>query len=416
MVQRQTEEEELLHPKEGTGHTSVVTSDVDAEITAMQGSGRPLPASERAFFEPRFGHDFSRVRVYTDAKAARSAQAVNARAFTVGRDIVFGAGRQPSFSESRRLLAHELTHVLQQQGSVPGSRISRTPGGETGGAGGYQEWCLTKLAAIANKPGPPSRYQKSGCPSNYCQPFADRAEAADDLAEVRNCLLGGILVKLSEGSKEGLLGGPGSKAIPYWSLYLSGGAGPQDLSSDRGQDFTRSRTTAETTAFIVDELRKDMEANHADGLPLSGYTRMPRVAAAQAAINTPGDKHEMDFDTPKEVAGNLAGGVGRDQLANPIGATPSPWDDLRAADVRAGLTPNADGSVTVTPHIEFVVQDTIDLCPGNCGLPEERVATIPLSRFEATDLTGDVPIIVRFGAPPEELNPFNVGLGSKPTP
>ena len=84
--------------------------------------------------------------------------------------------------------------------------------------------------------------------------------------------------------------------------------------------------------------------------------------------------------------------------------------------MKANLREKPDGSVTVTPHIVFTVKDTIDLCPGNCGGAEERVATIPLSRFEATNLTGDVPFIVRFGAPPEKLMPFDVGGGATPTP
>jgi hypothetical protein len=65
--------------------------------------------------EPRFGHDFSRVKLHTDAKAAESAQAVNALAYTVGRDVVLGARQYaPGTNEGRRLLAHELTHVVQQ--------------------------------------------------------------------------------------------------------------------------------------------------------------------------------------------------------------------------------------------------------------------------------------------------------------
>jgi hypothetical protein len=68
--------------------------------------------------EPRFGHDFSRVRVHTDAQAAESARQVNALAFTVGRHIVFGEGRYaPAAEEGNRLLAHELAHVVQQRGA-----------------------------------------------------------------------------------------------------------------------------------------------------------------------------------------------------------------------------------------------------------------------------------------------------------
>ena len=88
-------------------------------LDAMRGSGQPLSASDRAFFEPRFGYDFSHVRIHTDAAAARSAREVNALAYTVGRDIVFGAARYaPDTSEGKKLLAHELTHTIQQGHSV----------------------------------------------------------------------------------------------------------------------------------------------------------------------------------------------------------------------------------------------------------------------------------------------------------
>lgn len=82
----------------------------------LRSPGQPLDRATRAFMEPRFGHDFSQVRVHTDARAAKSAQAVNALAYTVGRDVVFGAGQYVSgTNEGRRLLAHELTHVMQQE-------------------------------------------------------------------------------------------------------------------------------------------------------------------------------------------------------------------------------------------------------------------------------------------------------------
>jgi uncharacterized protein DUF4157 len=81
----------------------------------LNSAGQPLGAQTRAFFEPRFDHDFSQVRVHIDAKAAESARAVSALAYTVGRDVVFGAGQYaPQSSEGQRLIAHELTHVIQQ--------------------------------------------------------------------------------------------------------------------------------------------------------------------------------------------------------------------------------------------------------------------------------------------------------------
>ncbi|MGB6742639.1 MAG: DUF4157 domain-containing protein, partial [Terracidiphilus sp.] len=86
----------------------------------LQSSGRPLDKATRDYFEPRFGYDFSKVRIHTDAQAAESARSVNALAYTVGDRIAFAAGRySPQSSEGRRLLAHELTHTMQQSGTSP---------------------------------------------------------------------------------------------------------------------------------------------------------------------------------------------------------------------------------------------------------------------------------------------------------
>lgn len=87
-------------------------------------SGRPLDASSRTFFEPRLGLDLGHVRLHDDALAAHSARAVNARAFTVGNHIAIADGIDTTSASGRRLLAHELTHVLQQgDGSVQGKLV-----------------------------------------------------------------------------------------------------------------------------------------------------------------------------------------------------------------------------------------------------------------------------------------------------
>jgi hypothetical protein len=87
---------------------------------ALNSPGQPLDAATQAFFEPRFGHDFGKVRVYSDDSAAASAKALHAVAYTVAPNIVFGAGRYaPHTDAGQRLLAHELTHVVQQQGARP---------------------------------------------------------------------------------------------------------------------------------------------------------------------------------------------------------------------------------------------------------------------------------------------------------
>jgi hypothetical protein len=96
---------------------------------ALNSPGQPLDASTRAFMEPRFGHDFSHVRVHTDAKAAESSQSVDALAYTVNSHVVFGSGHYaPHTSSGRRLLAHELTHVVQQSNALsPAGALSIGP-------------------------------------------------------------------------------------------------------------------------------------------------------------------------------------------------------------------------------------------------------------------------------------------------
>ena len=92
----------------------------------LNSPGQSLDFATRAFFEPRFGHDFSQVRVHTDERAEQSARDVNAHAYTVGHDIVFGAGKfSPATQDGRRLLAHELTHVVQQNWNSTDSMIRR---------------------------------------------------------------------------------------------------------------------------------------------------------------------------------------------------------------------------------------------------------------------------------------------------
>jgi hypothetical protein len=115
------------HANGGSG-----TGEVAADFTNRLGSGMPLDAASRNYFEPRFGYDFDNVRVHSDATAALSAREVNAQAYTVGHDIVFDTGRfSPGTEEGRRLLAHELTHVVQQHtgsaGASKGTTVQRQP-------------------------------------------------------------------------------------------------------------------------------------------------------------------------------------------------------------------------------------------------------------------------------------------------
>lgn len=106
-------------PRVGTQNNSAVPPIVD---DVLRSPGQPLDPVTRAFMEPRFDHDFSNVRVHRDARAAESAPQVNALAYTVGQDVVFGEGRfAPGTHEGQRILAHELVHVMQQE-SAPAAQ------------------------------------------------------------------------------------------------------------------------------------------------------------------------------------------------------------------------------------------------------------------------------------------------------
>jgi hypothetical protein len=107
------EEEEIIQTKPVSGSTFEVKPEIESRIQSLKGSGQPLSSSSRNFFEPRFGVDFSRVRVQQNTKAEETTASLGARAFTQGNDIWLGQGESTS---DKRLMAHELTHVVQQGG------------------------------------------------------------------------------------------------------------------------------------------------------------------------------------------------------------------------------------------------------------------------------------------------------------
>jgi len=114
-VQRNKEEEEELQTKSAEGQPGVVSKDLEKNIDDARGAGHPLSDIAREPMEKAFGADFSGVRVHTDSEANTLAKQLGARAFTRGHDIFLGSGEyQPESDEGRKLLAHEMTHVVQQ--------------------------------------------------------------------------------------------------------------------------------------------------------------------------------------------------------------------------------------------------------------------------------------------------------------
>jgi Domain of unknown function (DUF4157) len=107
--------EEELQMKQSVPSTQTATPDLESQLGSSKGSGSPLSDDVRSFMEPRFGADFSGVRVHTGSDAVQMNQGVNAQAFAHGQDIYFGAGKSPG---KDALTAHELTHVVQQTGEI----------------------------------------------------------------------------------------------------------------------------------------------------------------------------------------------------------------------------------------------------------------------------------------------------------
>jgi hypothetical protein len=121
LIQRQVdseleeEEEETVQAKQLTNKSPPLTTGIQGQIQKLQGGGQPLPTSARVFFEPRFGKNFSQVRIHTDQTAMQLSGGFSAQAFTHGRNIFLNQGKyNPGTSSGNRLLAHELTHVVQQ--------------------------------------------------------------------------------------------------------------------------------------------------------------------------------------------------------------------------------------------------------------------------------------------------------------
>ena len=123
----------VMHLQKTAGNATVSAALEEQETSPVKdvvgsGGGAPLDKDTRGLMESRLGADFSDVRVHTDAKASESAQSVQAHAYTVGSDVVFQSGKyEPESDSGKRMLAHELTHVVQQRsGPVDGTPA---PGG-----------------------------------------------------------------------------------------------------------------------------------------------------------------------------------------------------------------------------------------------------------------------------------------------
>jgi len=123
------EEEREMQRKELNGEEASVDNDLENYVDNLDSKGQSLPEEVRNFYEPRIGYDFSKVKIHNDSVAAKSAQSINALAYTSGNNIVFNSGQySPNTEGGKKLLGHELTHVVQQSN---GAAIQKQEAGET---------------------------------------------------------------------------------------------------------------------------------------------------------------------------------------------------------------------------------------------------------------------------------------------
>ena len=185
------EDEEIVQATREGAAPLGPSSELESYIATSRGGGQPLPQSTLERFEWRFGRDLSDVRVHTDAGAARAAAAINSYAFATKSDVHFGAGRfQPGTPQGDRLLAHELTHTIQQTGGRP--LAPDTPTAETGAPG----------HTISRAPA--ERVQRWPSPGDLLDSIEETVSDAADAAEGAVDTVGGAVGDAVDAVGEGL--------------------------------------------------------------------------------------------------------------------------------------------------------------------------------------------------------------------
>ncbi len=308
-------------------------------------SGQPMDLGTKDFMKSRFGHDFGRVRIHTDSSAAHMNDALSARAFTYGSDIYFNRGEYSTASmEGKRLLAHELTHVIQQ-----------------------------------HRGGVDSTIQRDCSDPTFCTPYT----SATEISEARDYLLNGFIPVLEAyfGSDVGSL----------WRRYLSRRPGDSltptiynRMGNSIHDAFSTSRAIARETDNVLDIVASRLSRGYGNVTqPITNF-----LSSSEMELNT-------RFGNPFTIPGNIAGGIGSSD-AGPDRRRIT-WGSV-SFDVTN--LPFDRKLVNIETELNFEVRDAIDFCPGDCGaIFEQSLATIKLSRLEASGEAYDVPYIVRFAGP-----------------
>jgi hypothetical protein len=352
---KKEKEEEMLNisRKHSTLSNFEVSNEITNEIsnTSSRSGGYSLKPSIREYMESRFGYNFSKVRIHTDERAERSANSVNALAYTVGNDIVFGEGHyQPDTLEGQRLIAHKLTHVIQQEGKSDPT------------------------------------VQRSCSDPNFCKPYATTAEADSAKWWIRNTYLRAEGLKFGSESKglyESFLSrSPGNSLVPV--VFNSD-------SSDLVSSFKESGDTTDDMDNVIDLVGSRLSRAPS---PLRDYSPTT-MSLSNFLSKSEMENRPINYSNPLSIAGHVAGGIGSSDAGK----------DYRKI-IYANVTLEkitligSTGYVSVELTPQYEVFDAVDFCPGDCGSPAEQYVTIPMSRLEESGAAYDVPFKVIFAPQP----------------
>jgi peptidoglycan hydrolase-like protein with peptidoglycan-binding domain/LysM repeat protein len=391
---------------------------LESQLNSSKGRGSPLPEEVRTFMEPRFGADFSQVRVHTGSEAIQMNQDLNAHAFTHKQDVYFGAGKTPG---KDALTAHELTHIVQQSGAAQTKQDFRQPNVQPKCLACEEDEHQLRRKESGDKPSKctPTPHDPFCLgipePNAPCKPFSrlEQAEAAWDALSVQVPLLTANLTGCSE-------------VKPVWESYFARTSTPFSFSNpsscvvsaaktDKEGSNTANSASKSLLGDIIDYLPITLLGVNLSPFPLNGLLAERRLPLEEA-IAPHGARYlhpDITYNYPFNAAANIAGGMG-------IGGQGSDMfgDDDRVIGGTVIIevhkidpTGMMAGQVRWQPHIH--VKDTVDFCPGNMGNSTQHQFTVPMSKLESMGLTKDVPITIDYDLELQQAS-FNVLRASGP--
>ncbi|MFP4412507.1 eCIS core domain-containing protein, partial [Coleofasciculus sp.] len=381
------------------------SEDLESRLNASKGGGSPLSKEVRAFMEPRFGSDFSGVRVHTGSEAVQMSRQLGAQAFTHERDIFFGEGKSPGNNE---LTAHELTHVVQQTGGIQlkqivslesnpeNSVIQRFSWSDVTETAGRIGNTITDVASSVGEQveegvnyltGRPERERaererperERDNPGNFCTPYSSRAEIYAAKTYLWTTLIP---------SATGMFG---ADVAGLWRQYLSGpSSGYRTFAkgSNIANAFAQSNVIRQHTEILMD--RAINRLDQFEALEANTWVDVPvENVFTTSEINFP-----INFNNPFDIPGHIAGGASGSDFGPDTRKLKGHLSVYRESDD----TGNTIG-YKLKAKFEFEVKDAVDFCPGGAGAGLEQVLTIPASRLEKSGEAFDVPFEVQFAAP-----------------